>query len=166
MRACPIHLGHQAVLKKMIADVGQEQSLLFLGSSNRVLSFKYMFSFKERHDLAKRLFPELQILGLPDFGNDEEWLFNLDTQLKALGSSLESVTFYGGCHEDIVWFTERGLQTNITNRFSGEESPVISATQVRDALLEKRSLEGLVDPLLHEPVRELFEVAMGRLKGM
>ncbi len=166
MRACPIHLGHQAVLDTMVADAGVEQCIMFLGSSNRQLSFKYMFSLRERHALVQTLYPDLRVLGLPDFHDDELWLFNLDQQLDVFGASLESVTFYGGCHEDIEWFIVRDLRTKIINRFDGHDSPVISATQVRDALLERRALDGLVDPQIHRKVRTLFDIAMDRLKKL
>jgi len=165
MRACPMHLGHQAIVNAMVRDAGDmEHCLLFLGSSNRPLSFKYLFSFRERHEIARTLFPKLRILGIPDFPNDEDWLFNLNNELEHLGTSLANVTFYGGCHEDIAWFIDRGFATKIINRFSGAESPIVSATQVRDALLEGRSLDGLVDTCIHAQVRTLFSDALSRLK--
>ena len=44
------------------------------------------------------------------------------------------------------------------NRFDGESSPVISATQVRDALISGRSLEGLVHPKIMDDVQRLFKI--------
>lgn len=165
MRACPMHLGHQAIIEKMLAAAGYERTLLLLGSTNHPISFRYMFTYPERYELVRKRYPELRIAGAPDFpGDDDAWLFNIDTTLQLLGVSLREVTFFGGCREDVLWFEERNLATSITNRFSGEESPPISATEVRDALIERRSLKGLVDPLLIPAVEELFAQAMTRLK--
>lgn len=155
-RLCPIHLGHEAVIREMIRMSGSEHHcLLMIGSANSELSLRHFFSYSERRGFAKVLFPHLPIVGLPDYESDGEWLQALDDILTAAGMDPKEVVFFGGCEEDISFFADAGRKYQVLNRFDGT-TPKISATEVRDCLIHDRSLDGLVNPAIQKYVKELF----------
>lgn len=162
-RFCPLHLGHEAVVEKMIDECGDARSLLVIGSANAGCSLRHFFSYEERRFLLRLLFPSLKIVGLPDYATDAEWLLALDDLLHAANVSPDEVVFYGGCEEDIEFFRAANRQIAILNRFDGS-TPKISATEVRDALIHDRPLAGLLNPTLHQPVRELFATKWEQFK--
>lgn len=161
-RFCPLHLGHEVVIQKMLADC-DSQSLLVIGSSNAGCSLRHFFSYEERRAFIHLLFPELKIVGLPDYTTDAEWLLALDDILLAMGINPTEAVFYGGCTEDIDFFLSAGRQSAILNRFDGS-TPKTSATEVRDALIHDRSLDELLNPIIQQSVRELFSTKWEKFK--
>lgn len=107
------------------------------------------------------MYPNIPVVGIPDYKTDEEWLVALDDLLMS-HFSLQSreevkakVTFLWGCEEDVAFFFDDARKVHIVNRFDGS-TPKISATEVRDALIHGRDLENLLNPKLHDDVRNLF----------
>lgn len=155
-RLCPMTLAHQALIQLLIDTFG-EKYIVFLGSSSNKMSMPDFFSHRERSRFAKIVFPNLRLIGIPDYGNNEEWFGALDEYLDAVGAHGETVVFISGSWEDVQFFHEIGRNVFTIDRFSGEHTPVISGSQVRNALVERQSLEELLDPRLIVPVRELFD---------
>lgn len=164
-RFCPIHIGHEKVVRAMLAEYGAESSLAVIGSSNAPLSLRNFFSYTERKNFLKKIFPGLRVIGLPDYFNNQEWMDALDDILMAIfgGEYMKRAIFFGGCEEDIRFFLEFGRKYKLLNRFDGT-TPKISATEVRDALIHKRSLKELLNPLVAEDVKELFSEKWDRFK--
>lgn len=159
----PVHLGHIKVIEEMIKNYGFDNSILVIGSSNTPQSLRHFFSYNERRNFIKKLFPELRIVGLPDYQNDQEWLRALDDILEIAGIDPKNVTFFGGCLEDLRFFDEDGRDCTILNRF---EMGKISATEVRDALIHKRDLDGLVHKNIIPELGELFKEKWENFKKM
>ncbi len=156
-RFCPIHLGHEAVIREMIS-IHKENSLLIICSSNQKMSMRNFFSYEERRIFIKKIFPNLSIVGLPDYqssGGDNEWLLALDDIISLTGINPEQTIFFCGCQEDIDFFLKAGRRHYIINRFSGK-TPKISATEVRDSLNLNRNLDGLLNPNIKEDVKKCF----------
>ncbi|MBI3633974.1 MAG: hypothetical protein HY226_06845 [Candidatus Vogelbacteria bacterium] len=166
-RLCPVHLGHEKIMDEMVGNHGIERSLLMLGGANETLSYRHLFNYSERKGLVLKLpkYEGLTVLPLPDMPTDPEWLEVLDDMLKSAKIDPMRAVFYGGCEEDIDFFIKAKRRTKIVNRFDGS-SPKVSATEVRDALVHDRTLDGLVNPLLHRPLRELFAQNWEKLKKM
>ena len=162
-RINPLHLGHEAVGEEMLKQFGVENSMLIMGSSNTPFSLRHFFSYEERRGFVKKVFPELKIVGLPDYPTDKEWLVAMDDLLIARGFDPLEVVFFGGCEEDILFFYDAGRKCHILNRFDGT-TPKISATEVRDCLIYGRSLEGMINPLIAGDVRDLFAQKWERFK--
>ncbi len=152
----PIHAGHTAVADEMFRLHGFDGSLIVIGSSNAQSSLRHFFSYEERKNFLKKIFPEARIVGLPDYGNDQEWLSALDDILSATGMKPEEVTFFGGCEEDLRFFGDTGRPCHILNRFDGTTAK-ISATEIRDALILGRSLEGMIHPAIADDLQTLFK---------
>lgn len=162
----PVHLGHIEVIKHAISTFGEENFILFIGSQSHPMTLRHFFSFIERLGFLKSLYPKIKILGVPDFDSDDEWIQTIEHMLEtAFGKSKDEVDFvyYGGCEEDIIFFIDRDRKTKIINRFDGT-TPKISATEVRDALILDRSLEGLLPNTLAQTIKEKFKERWEKFK--
>jgi len=149
-------LGHEAVIRRMLEECeGEKNCIVVIGSSNAPVSMRHFFSYSERRDFLLRRFPNIRVVGLPDYNNDVEWMLALDDILRAASFHPITTTFFGGCDEDVRYFVEAGRQVQILNRFDGS-TPRISATEVRDALIHERSLKGLMHPDITDEVQSLF----------
>lgn len=160
----PVHLGHIEVIKSAIATFGEENCILIIGSQNHPMTLRHFFSFNERLGFLKLLFPDIKISGLPDFESDKDWVSALDNMLETtFGKQNLDFIYYGGCEEDISFFVDIGRTTKILNRFDGT-TPKVSATEVRDALILDRPLEGLLPESISEKVRETFKEQWEKFK--
>ena len=159
----PIHNGHEAIIRGMIEKHGLESCLLVIGSSNAPASLRHFFSYHERKQFIQKVFPGLRLVGLPDYRNDEEWLAALDDILRLAGMEPAGTTFFGGCQEDIRFFLDDGRECTILNRFDGS-APKTSATEVRDALIAGRPLDGLVHASILEEMQNLFKEKWEKFK--
>jgi len=164
-RFCPVHLGHEAVIASMIEECGVNNCLVVIGSSNASMSLRNLFSYEERREFLKIIFPELQIVGLPDYSTDKEWLTALDDILGLRKIKAEEIIFFGGCEEDIHFFFEFQRECKLINRFDGS-TPKISATEVRDALIQERHAAHLLNPAVLEEVKKVFTIKWDRFRKM
>lgn len=151
----PIHLGHEAVIAKMLQQFGAENSLLILGSSNAPFSLRNFFSAAERKKFIQIVFPDLAITGLSDFPTDAQWLTELDKLLLARKFDPAKTVFFGGCNADLAFFLDAGRKCQILNRFDGT-TPTVSATQVRELLSNDKSIKNFLNPLIASEVQEIF----------
>lgn len=164
-RFSPLHIGHEVVIKGMIDTFGVENCLIILGSSNAPISFRHIFSYEDRRRFIKEVFGDIAIVGLPDYSTNEEWLLALDDILALRNVDKGEVVFFGGCEEDVYFFLENRRECKLFNRFDGQ-TPKISATEVRDALIRERSLDGLLNPKIRESVILSFTIRWEKLKKL
>lgn len=150
----PIHAGHERVIDHMLDSCGPANSTVVIGSSNAPTSMRHFFSYSERRGLIKQLYPDIRVIGLPDFENDDDWLLAMDDLVSGVDGQHEPL-FFGGSEEDVRFFTAAGRAVKILNRFDGT-TPKVSASEVRDSLLHKRPLDGLLNPAISEFVVGLF----------
>lgn len=166
-RLCPIHLGHEAVIDQMIKEC--DISLILIGSCNSNISIRNLFSYKERRELIKLIYPDISIIGLPDYHNTDEWFTHLNDIIYIVfgyGKKIDhnEFKFYGGCEQDVEFFISNNYQVKIINRFDGS-TPKISATEVRDCLIMNRNLDGLLNPLIIKRTKEIFDIKWKILKS-
>lgn len=165
-RLCPIHFGHEAIIRNMLEQCGDSKNcLVVIGSSNSPISLRHFFSYSERRDFILKIFPKITIVGLPDYSSDQEWLMALDDIIGASHLKDSKITFFGGCEEDVRFFIEAQRNVFLLNRFDGS-TPKISATEVRDALIHERPLEALVNSQAQQIIRETFVRKWERFKKM
>lgn len=156
-RLNPMHLGHQYVIDTMISET-KKNCLLVLWSANTPCDGdRHLFSLQERSQIVSTLYPDLPLVWIPDFGHIPSRLFALD-QIVALRRprSKEQIVYYGWSVADTQRFSERWNIVRIIDRVSWI-SPVVSATDVRNALRAWTSLDGLVDERVDELVWRLYE---------
>lgn len=154
----PVHIGHEAVIKEMLALFGPKRCRIVIGSANASQSLRHFFSYEERRGLIRTVFPDVMTIPLGDFStSDEEWILALDDLLVSSGMDLSKTVFFGGCEEDIVFFLKRNRRCHILNRFDGT-TPKVSATEVRDCLIHERTMHAFLNPLIEQKVKDLFKV--------
>ena len=154
----PMHIGHEAVTNEMLRLFGPAKSRLIVGSANTSQSLRHFFSYEERREIIKTVFPGIMVMPLGDFvSSDDEWMVALDDLLVSSGMNPDKTVFFGGCEEDIIFFLKRNRKCHILNRFDGT-TPKVSATEVRDSLIHDRSMNTFLNPLVEEKVRSLFKV--------
>lgn len=159
-RLNPMHLGHEAVIDSSL-NWFRGEFLQILWSANASFSLRHFFTYAERREFFKKVYPNIPVVWIPDFKTDEEWLVALDDLLMShfwLSSRedvKQKVTFLWWCEEDVWFFVDDWRKVNIVNRFDWS-TPKISATEVRDALIHSRDLEQLLNNKLVDDVRNLF----------
>lgn len=153
-RLCPPHLGH-LYLADLLLEAFPDKHMIGIGSCNEKLSFKHLFNYGDKRDVLRLLYPTATILPVPDFGNDELWFAALDDQLRAMGRNPQETVFVGGCEEEVEFYYNAGRKVFIVNRYGGLTTKV-SGTEVRDALIERRSLDGMLHPSTIPLVQERF----------
>lgn len=171
-RFSPVHRGHIAVMTEMFEQCAK--SLVIIGSCTEPMSMRHFFSYEQRRSLIKTIFPvALSVMGMPDYHSDEVWLTALDDVISCVfddyppkvqfnghfkppTSIHRKIVFFGGCEEDVQFFINAGREVHIVNRYDGT-TPKVSASEVRDCLLNGRSLEGKVSPVLIKPVTDMFK---------
>jgi nicotinic acid mononucleotide adenylyltransferase len=155
-RFSPLHLGHTAVIDTMLDKYGEDNSLLLIGSVNNNQTLRHFFSFSERRSMIKMVYPNIRVAGVPDFADDGDWFMEIADLIHLIGNHSFECEFFAGCDEDVA--AMRAYTSNITvvNRFDGT-TPLISATQVRDALMYKREVKDLLHHNCLDYVVNLFD---------
>lgn len=87
------------------------------------------------------LYPDLRIALLPDYPTDEERLQKLDAIIQSHfpDASNDQIVFRAGAEEEVSRLVDDARQIRIVDRRSGE-TPIVSATQVREALVRGESI--------------------------
>lgn len=153
-RMNPMHLGHQFQIE-MLLRAFAERHLVMIGSCNKDVSIRHLFNYDDRSDFIHAVHPSARVVPLPDFGKNEIWFKAIDHLIHAAGAQPKDVVFIGGCEEDVQFYGGTGRKVHIVNRFEGITKNV-SGTEVRDALISGRSLEGMIDPRVIPLVNERF----------
>ncbi len=162
----PIHVGHESVINNMIEQFGFENIIIIIGSSNTGQSLRHFFSYNERRNFIQKIYPGITVVGLPDYGHDDEWMAALDDIIYLRKhNQYDDQIFFGGCEEDISFFLERDRVCTILNRFDGT-TPKISATEVRDDLISGRNLEGKINDTITDDIVNLFAEKWEKFKKM
>lgn len=136
-RFCPFHKGHQEQLQRIIDECGIDNVLVIVGSSTSI-NKRTPYSFESRKMMIQTIFPEVEVIGLPD-SNPEKEVFDGTTNdkwlesLKKLEMSRgEKYTFYGGSEVDLLVLSQRFETKQLVDRF--EAGSCISGTAIREAL--------------------------------
>jgi hypothetical protein len=139
-RFCPVHIKHERVIGKMLEKYGNKNSLVIVGSCNSHQNFRNIFNYSDRKYFLKSIFPELRVVGMPDYGNVPRWLEALDDILRLAGINPKEVEYFGGSAEDVSYFIDDGRKVAILNRHKGEY-PDLSATFIRNCLRDRKYQE-------------------------
>ena len=162
-RLCPMHFGHQAMIQALV-EVFQEKHTVFIGSCNKTISIRHLFSYEDRSNFVRTIFPEIRIAPLPDFETDESWFRALDDMLVLAGADPLKAIYIGGCEEDVDFYYKYGRGVHIVNRYGGATVRV-EGRQVRDALIEKRELDELLDPRIIDLVKVKFDIRWNEVRN-
>jgi len=135
-RFSPLHKGHEAVINGVIERHGTDNLLIIIGSSTSHNN-RTPYTFEERSNMIRAIFPNANIIGLPDIKPDRVF-FKEDTNERWLKSIKEieedmnaEFTFFGGSAEDLAVLSREFKTEVIVDRDKDPEK--ISATKVREA---------------------------------
>jgi len=151
----PIHKGHQRTIEQMMFNHTINHSLLMIGSPNVNLSLRNLFTYKERRDFIKAIYPNIRIAPLPDQISDEDWFSSLIDIIEISFPFYHNVNIYCGDIKDLEHFNYHNKATvKIIDRY---EEQVYSATEVRRCIMmgEIEPLTKLIHLDLLYPVYEL-----------
>lgn len=163
-RLNPMHLGHQALIDSLIQTFGQNH-LLLIGSCNKPISIRHLFNYADRCDIVRAVFPDIRIAPLPDFeGSDALWFRALDDILQLAGIDPANALYIGGSREDVEFYGLFGRRVEIVNRFDGKTVNV-SGSEIRDALIEHRPLEAMLDRRVIPIIQKRFAIRWQEVKS-
>lgn len=160
-RFSPFHKGHQICTENMIRDIGEDNCLIMIGSSDSYNS-RTPYTFDQRKEMIATIFPGVRIVALPDIQSDlsffdgntnGQWLDNLEEMENRLGTKF---IFYGGGKEDLMILSQRFPTKIAMDRYTG---PVISATKVREALgaNDTVKLKEFLDPKIIPMAKKYYQ---------
>lgn len=168
-RLNPMHLWHESIINSLSKEVIEAKFLQILWSSNAKFSLRHYFSYTERREFFKKVYPNVPVVGIPDYKTDEEWLLALDDLLMShfwLSSRQEvkqKVTFLTWSTKDVSFLIDDWRLVKIIDRFDGT-TPKISATEVREILIHWKSLDWLLNPKIQNDVKIVFQSKFDKLK--
>lgn len=150
----PLHKGHVRTLEQMVLN-HPRLCLLMIGSCNAPLGLRNLFTYRERRDFIRLLYPNLRIVPLADYPSDDDWFSALTDLVEAAFPFYHRVNLYCGDVADISTFQHQEKVTvQVVDRY---EEQVYSATEVRHALMmdQRDNLVNLLPPQLVQPVYDL-----------
>lgn len=125
MRAQPFHIGHESVIRQMLAQC--DTAIVLLGSAQESRTAKNPFTVTERKQMIKNVFGNrVLVSGIADLGNINLWAgYVLATVWKKW--HLMPDVYYSGTEPDRIRFADAGLKLVDISR----QTIPISATQIR-----------------------------------
>jgi nicotinamide mononucleotide adenylyltransferase len=153
-RLQPLHNGHVQQIRSMIDEFGSNSSLVVIGSIQEHGTEKNPFPYRLRYRWVSTLFPMVNVLGMPDFVNDDEgWLNYLQDLMRLLwGDGKITPIVHVGSNEDAAIYHGIGLKTKVMPR----GNDFYCGTKIRECLTNGDNISGLVPAEIKESVRDAF----------
>lgn len=132
MRAQPFHVGHQLLIKRMLAEC--ETGIVLFGSAQESRTKKNPFTLDERKKMIAHVFGKkikegrITVDGIEDLNDYPRWAAFV---LNRIGFKPD--VYYCGSAKDGELFAAKGIRTTICDREKMFADP-ISATRIREAL--------------------------------
>jgi nicotinamide mononucleotide adenylyltransferase len=136
--------------------------MVIVGSANAPQSMRQFFTYSQRRAFIKHRYA-IRVAPLPDFEENDDWFQALTDIIALTGNKIEETTFYAGCEEDVSILSSYTSNFVIVNRFEDTKLK-ISATEVRDALIMSKSLDGLLHPAVIDKVKNQFRINWQQFK--
>lgn len=141
-RFSPLHLGHESIIKTMIQDVGFENVLILIGSATEFGTDRNPYSYTQRRDFIRTVFPRIRILPLGDVSDDDVWIQQLNDLVESVFGS-KNVVYYIGSIDDAKFYSG-----DRTIKVVDRKTLPISGTLVRECLRTKTNIDPYVNSLI------------------
>ena len=157
-----IHLGHIEMIEK--AREICEKIIILVGSSQEAGTEKNPFSYEERRDMLKAVFPDdnISVFPLPDagFGNHILWGEYILNRVKEYTGTLPDLMITGREERREGWFS--GPNGMNVAELAVPKSVPLSATQMREWLIhgDKEKWSEATAPALRERYSALRETVL------
>lgn len=157
MRAQPLHIAHEKVIREMLEK--SAKATLILGSIQEQGTPRNPFAYTERKQMIKNVFAteieskRLRVIGLFDINNPTEWgNFVLDFLAEAFPDLERPDVYYAGSAYDAQWFKKVFENFEIIDR-TDYNFPYVSGSMVRDMMtIGDCRWKDFVNPLNHDMV--------------
>jgi hypothetical protein len=160
LRAQPLHLGHAALISRMMQDC--DTVILGFGSTQRSGEVRHPFSFEQRLDMARLIFGDrfrpVQLVDIDAAVSSREWADYVFSKLAKMNLP-EPTDYYTGSPQDAKWYvwhfaglddpeTRVGLMTTHGSAYTGKRLHILDraasglppAEEIR-SLIERRDEE-------------------------
>lgn len=163
-RLMGMHLGHMTIIDKMIDTHGYDSCVVFLGSTNAPLTFKNIFSYSDRKLMLKKLYPNIRVVGIPDFNDDYAWCEHLSDMISSIFYNKDvHVTFYTGSDGDISYLDRSLFNSLDIFCIDRNDNELLSGTNIRNRLSNNDSIDGLVDARIIEDMTNIFRLRINSI---
>ena len=152
-RVSPPHHGHLSVIYKMAEEC--DDVLIIIGSASSERNIRVPFTYLERRNFLRKIFPTIKIVGLSDIKDDDIWNAMLDDLVYSVFGECDTV-FYGGSQKDVEFYYNFGKTVKIIDR---AKIP-INATAIRQMMMLGQDISELVDARIAEEVVSKFKEIM------
>lgn len=157
MRAQPLHIGHERVIKDMLGRCAKVT--VILGSIQEQGTERNPFSYTERKQMIHTVFAEettqkkLKVIGLFDIKNPTEWgNFVIDFMQESFPDLARPDVYFAGSDCDAQWFKGVFGQIEIINRLD-YDFPYVSGSMVRDMItIGDLRWKNFINPQLHKTI--------------
>lgn len=140
----PLHIGHQAIIEKMISEV--DLPIVIIGSANSPSTILNPFSYTDRESLIKSIYPSLQILPINDYKyQDHLWLEKIKELIEPfefINNKKSEIIIYGfpkdNSSDYLNWFPEykhNYVKTNLN----------VSSTDIREIYFQYLNKENILN---------------------
>jgi cytidyltransferase-like protein len=159
----PLHRGHCQAINKMLFNHTDNHSILMIGSANASLGLRNLFTYEERRNFIKEIYPKLKIVPLGDQATDKTWFSSILDIVDAVFPFFHQVHLYCGALEDISSFNCEGrVIPEVVDRYAEQ---VYSATEVRRCIM-MNNIPALVDLLPIDLVTPVYDLGRQRLEQL
>lgn len=142
----PLHNGHIVIINQMIDTHGIDNCIVFIGSCTESKTLLNIFSYQERRAMLKSVFPNIKVVGIPDFPNNTPAWFSYMSDIVSLKTSVplnkSNYIFWGGSHSDIFYAIDAGYNHKVCNRYESELK--LSSSEIKNRLILKESIDDYV----------------------
>lgn len=147
MRMQPMHLGHYALIARMMQEM--DVVIIGLGSIQESNTINNPFTPKQRREMVEKVFgptgknSKIKIVELKDLGAVSKIAWSMHVFGKIEGLNLPKPThYYAGSQHDASWFNsintefgENTLEIKIVDRI--KETVCMSGTEIRKAIIDE-----------------------------
>ena len=166
MRAQPLHIGHERVIRQMLEQCGY--ATIILGSIQEQGTPRNPFTYLQRKQMILNCFgtaqKRLRVMGLFDICNPVQWAdFVLDFMRENMPERGDPDVYYAGSRYDAQWF-EKCIEHIICIDRTDESFPYVSGSMVRDMMtIGDRRWKNFVSPCNYEIVENYLSPKEGEI---
>lgn len=139
----PPHNGHVKVIREMLNDFGENNSIVLIGSCTESNTLNNIFSYQQRREMLREMFYGLYIAGVPDFPNNNlAWFSYIKDLIRLKTNGIDKdIVFYGGSEADTFYAVDGGFKTKVITRY---DKVKISSSEIKDKLIREESIFEMV----------------------
>lgn len=164
MRAQPLHIGHERIIRQMLEKC--DKATVILGSIQEQGTPRNPFSYTQRKKMILNAFAEeatrLKVMGLFDINNPTEWAnFVLDFMQENMPEWGTPDVYFAGSPYDAQWFRECFANIEYVDR-TDLSFPYVSGSMVRDMMtISDERWRNFVNPKNHAFIEEYLSPKKG-----